>query len=119
MRRLARHQRPAGPKASRFAPTQGWPPPMSRIKEITQPHTHELLPFPVICLSSPGLTGRSSNHRQGILDCPVKPGKDTAFMNGLTTSQYAFLSTRSYFLGGLKYRKSGGAWSFFVGINSP
>jgi hypothetical protein len=29
-------------------------------------------------LSSPGLTGRSSNHRPGILDCPVKPGNDTA-----------------------------------------
>ena len=28
-------------------------------------------------LSSPGLTGRSSNHRPGILDCPVKPGNDT------------------------------------------
>src|SRR5579862_1032752 len=25
-------------------------------------------------LSSPGLTGRSSNHRPGVLDCPVKPG---------------------------------------------
>src|SRR6266446_3043868 len=29
-------------------------------------------------VSSPGLTGRSSNHRPGILDCPVKPGNDTA-----------------------------------------
>jgi hypothetical protein len=28
-------------------------------------------------LSSPGLTGRSSNHRPGILDRPVKPGADT------------------------------------------
>src|SRR5216683_4757410 len=28
-------------------------------------------------LSSPGLTGRSSKHRPWILDCPVKPGKDT------------------------------------------
>src|SRR5712671_482281 len=28
-------------------------------------------------LSAPGLTGRSSNHRPGILDCPVKPGNDT------------------------------------------
>jgi hypothetical protein len=26
--------------------------------------------------SSPGLTGRSSNHRPGVLDCPVKPGND-------------------------------------------
>jgi hypothetical protein len=23
------------------------------------------------------LTGRSSNHRPGVLDCPVKPGNDT------------------------------------------
>jgi len=30
-----------------------------------------------ILLSSPGLTGRSGNHRPGILDCPVKPGNDT------------------------------------------
>ncbi len=28
-------------------------------------------------VSSPGLTGRSSNHRPRILDCPVKPGNDT------------------------------------------
>src|SRR5262245_9334754 len=28
-------------------------------------------------VSSPGLTGRSSNHRPWILDCPVKPGNDT------------------------------------------
>jgi hypothetical protein len=28
-------------------------------------------------LSSPGLTGRSSNHGWGVLDCPVKPGNDT------------------------------------------
>src|SRR5258708_24385216 len=26
----------------------------------------------------PALTGRSSNHRPGVLDCPVKPGKMTA-----------------------------------------
>jgi hypothetical protein len=30
-----------------------------------------------LMLSSPGLTGRSSNHRLRILDCPVKPGNDT------------------------------------------
>jgi len=29
-------------------------------------------------VSSPGLTGRSSNHRPGVLDCPVKPGNDTS-----------------------------------------
>jgi hypothetical protein len=29
-----------------------------------------------LCLSSPGLTGRSSNHGPtGLLDCPVKPGQ--------------------------------------------
>jgi hypothetical protein len=28
-------------------------------------------------LSSPGLTGRSSNHPLRILDCPVKPGNGT------------------------------------------
>ena len=28
-------------------------------------------------LSSPGLTGRSSKHRPGVLDCPVKPANDT------------------------------------------
>jgi hypothetical protein len=28
-------------------------------------------------LSSPGSTGRSSNYRPGVLDCPVKPGNDT------------------------------------------
>src|SRR5260370_36411596 len=27
-------------------------------------------------MSSPGWTGRSSNHRPRILDCPVKPGND-------------------------------------------
>jgi hypothetical protein len=27
-------------------------------------------------LSSPGSTGRSSKHRPGVLDCPVKPGND-------------------------------------------
>src|SRR5260370_10065654 len=31
-----------------------------------------------LCLSSPGLTGRSSSHRPWILDCPVKPGNDAA-----------------------------------------
>ena len=30
-----------------------------------------------ILLSSPGSTGRSSKHRPGVLDCPVKPGNDT------------------------------------------
>jgi hypothetical protein len=30
-------------------------------------------------LSSPGLTGRSSKHRPGVLDCPVKPGNDSGF----------------------------------------
>jgi hypothetical protein len=29
--------------------------------------------WPHCDLSSPGLTGRSSNHRPGLLDCPVKP----------------------------------------------
>src|SRR5712692_7434643 len=32
-------------------------------------------------LSSPGLTGRSSNHRPWVLDCPVKPGNDTGRIN--------------------------------------
>jgi hypothetical protein len=27
-------------------------------------------------MSSPGLTGRSSKHPPGVLDCPVKPGDD-------------------------------------------
>jgi len=27
-------------------------------------------------LSLPGLTGRSSKHQLGVLDCPVKPGND-------------------------------------------
>src|SRR5260221_8236743 len=34
------------------------------------------LPPPYV-VSSPGLAGRASNHRPGILDCPVKPGNDT------------------------------------------
>src|SRR6266446_3195232 len=32
-------------------------------------------------VSSSGLTGRSSNHRPGVLDCPVKPGNDTLGVN--------------------------------------
>src|SRR5215467_3262014 len=36
---------------------------------------------PSSVLSSPGLTGRPSNHRPGILDCPVKPGNDTNRVN--------------------------------------
>jgi hypothetical protein len=31
----------------------------------------------VIARLDHGLTGRSSNHRPGILDCQVKPGNDT------------------------------------------
>jgi hypothetical protein len=31
----------------------------------------------LVGFSSPGWTGRSSNHRPGVLDCPVKPGNDT------------------------------------------
>src|SRR6266436_3684743 len=34
-------------------------------------------------VSSPGLTGRSSNHRPGILDRPVKPGDDTGRVNSI------------------------------------
>src|SRR5437899_4890847 len=38
----------------------------------------ELLPWKFLSVvSSPGLTGRSSNPIEGILDCPVKPGNDT------------------------------------------
>src|SRR5712671_6200943 len=40
------------------------------LREVEKRHTTPL--------SSPGLTGRSSNHRPGVLDCPVKPGNDTA-----------------------------------------
>jgi crossover junction endodeoxyribonuclease RuvC len=32
---------------------------------------------PTLVLSSPGLTGRSSNRPPWLLDCPVKPGNDT------------------------------------------
>jgi len=35
-----------------------------------------------LCCHRPGLTGRSSNHRPGILDCPVKPGNDTWISGG-------------------------------------
>src|SRR6266436_72254 len=45
-------------------------------------------------LSSPGLTGRSSNHRPGILDRPVKPGNDTVEI-GQTHQKCFYVPTRS------------------------
>src|SRR5258707_11440849 len=42
---------------------------------------HLLISLTSILVSSPGLTGRSSNHRPGILDCPVEPGNDTGKVN--------------------------------------
>jgi hypothetical protein len=46
----------------------------SRVSASLEHFLVRLTPF---VLSSPGLTGRSSNRRPWILDCPVKPGNDT------------------------------------------
>jgi hypothetical protein len=44
------------------------------------------------------LTGRSSKHRPGVLDCPVKPGNDRNWVDAIgafSDSAYALIIARN------------------------